>query len=50
MRYLIRAGLALTALAVIGAGLHQGLVVMGNGEGDWAARAAATCVACHGGG
>ena len=50
MRFLIRAGLALGVLAVIGVGLHAGLVGMADGDGGLAARAAATCAACHGGG
>ena len=50
MRFLIRAGLALAVLAVIGVGIHVGLVGMTDGEGDWAARAAATCAMCHTGG
>ncbi len=49
MRFLVRAGLALAALAVTGVGIHAGLVGMAGGDGDWAARAAASCAACHSG-
>ncbi len=39
------AGLAVFAMAVV----HQGLIVISNGQGGLATRAAGTCAVCHGG-
>ena len=38
-------GLVVFAMVVV----HQGLIVISNGQGGLATRAAGTCVACHGG-
>ena len=50
MRRFVYAALGLGILFALGIGAHAGLVAMAEGDGAWAARAAASCASCHGGG